>query len=115
MHFHRDVLACADTFARHVLRPTRDDVFCTSAPIGFTFGLGATLIFPFRARVTAVTLEQATPQTMFDAIDRYGVTTLFTAPTAYKAMLALGRSHRELAHLRLGGRASARRDVASMA
>jgi 2-aminobenzoate-CoA ligase len=89
VHFHRDVLACADTFARHVLRPARDDVFCTSAPIGFTFGLGATLIFPFSGRCTAVTLEQATPKTMLDAIDRHGVTTLFTAPTAYKAMLAL--------------------------
>lgn len=30
MHFHRDVLAIADTFARHVLKPTPDDVFAGS-------------------------------------------------------------------------------------
>ena len=27
VHFHRDVLAIADTFSRHVLRPTADDLF----------------------------------------------------------------------------------------
>ena len=26
MHFHRDILAIADTFARHILQPTADDV-----------------------------------------------------------------------------------------
>ena len=41
MHFHRDVLANADTFSRHVLRPQPDDVFATTAPFAFTFGLGA--------------------------------------------------------------------------
>ncbi|THD37276.1 MAG: 2-aminobenzoate-CoA ligase [Sphingomonas sp.] len=90
VHFHRDILACADAFAGNLVRPKPGDVFCTSAPIGFTFGLGATLIFPFRFGGTAVTLEQATPRALLDAIARHGVTTVFTAPTAYKAMLALG-------------------------
>jgi 2-aminobenzoate-CoA ligase len=89
VHFHRDVLAPADSFARNILKPAPGDVFCTSAPIGFTFGLGATLIFPFRFGGTAVTVEQATPKALVEAIARHGVTTLFTAPTAYKAMLAL--------------------------
>ena len=89
VHFHRDILAAADGFARHILKPSPGDIFCTSAPIGFTFGLGATLIFPFRFRGTAVTLEQATPAALIETIARHGVTTLFTAPTAYKAMLAL--------------------------
>src|SRR5262249_12842220 len=30
MHFHRDVLAVADTFSAHVLKPTPDDVFAGS-------------------------------------------------------------------------------------
>lgn len=90
VHFHRDILVCADTFARHILKPRRGDVFCTSAPIGFTFGLGATLIFPLRFRGTAVTLEQATPRALVDAVAHHRVTTLFTAPTAYKAILTLG-------------------------
>jgi hypothetical protein len=30
MHFHRDVMAIADTFSRHVLRPEPDDVFAAT-------------------------------------------------------------------------------------
>ena len=51
MHFHRDVLAIADTFSRHVLRPDSSDLFTTTAPFAFTFGLGAGLVFPLRAAV----------------------------------------------------------------
>lgn len=49
MHLHRDVLAIADTFSRHVLRPVPDDVFAGSPPLGFTFGLGGLVVFPLRA------------------------------------------------------------------
>ena len=89
VQFHRDVLIPADTFARHVLRLTRDDVFASSAPIAFTFGLGALLIFPLRARATAVTIERASPAELLVQIARHRVTALFTAPTAYKVMLNL--------------------------
>src|SRR4051812_19284955 len=36
MHFHRDVLANADTFSRYVLRPSKDDVFTGTPPLAFT-------------------------------------------------------------------------------
>ena len=48
IHFHRDVLAMADTFARNLLRPQPDDVFAGTPPLAFTFGLGAELVFPLR-------------------------------------------------------------------
>src|SRR5256884_2928535 len=53
MHFHRDVLAIADTFSRHVLRPTADDLFAASPPLAFTFGLGQNVVFPLRAWAAA--------------------------------------------------------------
>lgn len=87
IHFHRDILAPADSFARHLLAPQPDDIFMTSAPIAFTFGLGATLIFPFRFGASAVTLEQATPPALLDAIEAHRVSMLWTAPTAYKTIL----------------------------
>jgi 2-aminobenzoate-CoA ligase len=65
----------------------RDDVFLTSAPIAFTFGLGASVIFPLRARAASVTLGRATPAALLEAVERHRVTLLFTAPTAYKEML----------------------------
>ncbi|MEV5977765.1 AMP-binding protein [Streptomyces sp. NPDC052114] len=87
MHFHRDVLAVADTFARHVLKPVADDVFAGSPPLGFTFGLGGLVVFPLRFGASSVLLEQAGPKQLLPAIGRHGITVLFTAPTAYRTML----------------------------
>ncbi len=87
MHFHRDVLAIADTFSAHVLRPRPDDLFTGSPPLGFTFGLGGLVIFPMRAGASALLLEQAGPRQLLPAIEQHRVTVLFTAPTAYRAML----------------------------
>jgi 2-aminobenzoate-CoA ligase len=87
MHFHRDVLAIADTFSRHVLRPRADDLFTGSPPLGFTFGLGGLVVFPLRAGACALLLERATPRELLPAIAEHRVSVLFTAPTAYRAML----------------------------
>ena len=94
MHTHHDVLASADTFSRHVLRPREDDVFATSAPLAFTFGLGASLIFPLHAGAAAFLVEKATPGELADAVAHHGVSVLSTAPTAYRAILAAGKADR---------------------
>ena len=59
MHFHRDVLAIADTFSRHVLKPTPDDVFTGTPPLAFTFGLGGLVVFPLRAGAATLLIEKA--------------------------------------------------------
>ena len=87
VHYHRDLLIPADGFARTILRPRRGERFCGTPPIGFTFGLGALLLFPLRFRGTCVIPDDASPDALIDAIARHRVTMLFTAPTAYKAML----------------------------
>ncbi|GGV07025.1 AMP-binding protein [Streptomyces spectabilis] len=87
MHFHRDVLAIADTFARHVLKARSDDVFAGSPPLGFTFGLGGLVVFPLRVGASSLLLEQAGPKQLLPAIAAHRVSVLFTAPTAYRAML----------------------------
>jgi 2-aminobenzoate-CoA ligase len=56
--------------------------------MAFTFGLGITLMFPLRFGAAAATIEQATPPNMIEAIVKFGVTHLGTAPTAYKALLS---------------------------
>ncbi|MFW6203698.1 MAG: AMP-binding protein [Actinomycetota bacterium] len=88
MHFHRDVLAIADTFSGNVLRPRADDLFTTTAPFAFTFGLGAGLVFPLHAGAATLLIEKATPDELADAVERHGVTILSTAPTAFRAMIA---------------------------
>ncbi|MEU5850800.1 AMP-binding protein [Saccharopolyspora shandongensis] len=99
MHFHRDVLANADTFAEHVLKPDADDVFTGTPPLGFTFGLGGLVVFPMRVGASSLLLEKAGPDELAKAIAEHGVTVLFTAPTAYKALLSADRGA-DLATLR---------------
>jgi 2-aminobenzoate-CoA ligase len=55
--------------------------------MAFTFGLGITPMFPLRFGAAAATIEQGGPDKLLDAIAKFGVTHLGTAPTAYKAML----------------------------
>jgi 2-aminobenzoate-CoA ligase len=87
MHFHRDVLAIADTFSNHVLHPSPDDLFAASPPLAFTFGLGQSLVFPLRAGAAVFLLEQPSPQALLEAVERHDITVLATAPTAYRAMV----------------------------
>jgi 2-aminobenzoate-CoA ligase len=86
MHFHRDVLAICDCFPPHILRATRDDIFCGSPPLAFTFGLGGLLLFPMHIGASTVLLEQAAPPQLLRGIQDFRATVCFTAPTAYRAM-----------------------------
>jgi 2-aminobenzoate-CoA ligase len=88
VHFHRDVLAMADTFARHLLEPRPDDVFTGTPPLAFTYGLGAELVFPLRFGAATAVLTGPSPDHLREGITRFGATRVFTAPTAYRALLA---------------------------
>src|SRR5687767_10373462 len=88
VQFHRDVLAPCDSFAKHLIGMKPGDVALTSAPLAFTFGLGAGFLFPLRAGAACATIEQPSPPAMLEATAQFGVTHLGTAPTAYKAMLS---------------------------
>jgi 2-aminobenzoate-CoA ligase len=93
MHFHRDVLGICDLFPRSILKPKPEDIFTGSPPLGFTFGLGGLLLFPMRFGASTLLLDRAAPDILFDAIQRHRVTTLFTAPTMYRAMTDLAARH----------------------
>ncbi|TFD12239.1 2-aminobenzoate-CoA ligase [Cryobacterium sp. TMT1-2-2] len=92
MHFHRDILANADTFARLILKPTVDDVFSGSPPLAFTFGLGGLVVFPLRFGASSLLIERATPVELAELAHAAGVTILSTAPTAYRAILRGGKA-----------------------
>jgi 2-aminobenzoate-CoA ligase len=88
MHFHRDMLAICDAYGRHVLKPLPTDRFIGSPPLAFTFGLGGLVLFPLRVGASTVLLEAAPPDKLLPAIAQHRATICFTAPTAYRAMLA---------------------------
>ena len=100
MHFHRDLMIIADGYAKEVLDVTPEDVFVGSPPLAFTFGLGGLAIFPLRFGATATLLETASPPNMIEIIEKYNATICFTAPTAYRAMLAAMADGANLSSLR---------------
>jgi 2-aminobenzoate-CoA ligase len=99
LHFHRDLLAVCDTFARHILDPQPDEVFTGTPPLAFTYGLGGLVLFPLRFGASTAPIEQAGPDALLEAVQRHGITTLFTAPTGYRALLGELRGS-ELSSLR---------------
>jgi 2-aminobenzoate-CoA ligase len=101
MHFHRDLLIIADGYAREVLNVTANDVFVGSPPLAFTFGLGGLAVFPLRFGATATLLENASPANMVQIIETHKATICFTAPTAYRAMLAAMDKGADLSSLRI--------------
>ena len=88
MHFHRDILATCDSYGRHVLRADARDRFMGSPPLAFTFGLGGLVLFPLHVGAATILLERAGPDDLLAAVAKFGATVCFTAPTAYRAMLA---------------------------
>ena len=100
MHFHRDLMIIADGYADEVLGVTPDDVFIGSPPLAFTFGLGGLAVFPLRFGAAAILLETATPPNLVEMIEQYRATVCFTAPTAYRVMLAAMEDGADLSSLR---------------
>jgi 2-aminobenzoate-CoA ligase len=99
MHFHRDMLATCDSYGRYVLRAEASDRFIGSPPLAFTFGLGGLVLFPLRVGAASILIEKASPDDLIAAIEKFRATIAFTAPTAYRAMLARLRE-RDISSLR---------------
>ena len=93
MHFHRDMMATCDSYGRHVLRAQATDRFMGSPPLAFTFGLGGLVLFPLHVGAATILLERAGPDDLLAAAAQFGATVCFTAPTAYRAMLAKLAEH----------------------
>ncbi|HKU47876.1 MAG TPA: AMP-binding protein, partial [Burkholderiales bacterium] len=89
LHFHRDVIAMCDCFPRSVLKAGKDDVFCGTPPIAFTFGLGGMLAFPMRVGASTVLVEKHTPESLLETVERFKATVCFAAPVMYRGMAAL--------------------------
>ena len=104
VHFHRDILASADSYARHVLTPSEDDRFGGHPTLAFTFGTGGLLVFPFRFGAATVLSGPFTPEAMLETLSRERVTVAFCAPTSYRLMLGVPdlNTRYDLGALRLG-------------
>jgi 2-aminobenzoate-CoA ligase len=91
MHFHRDVVAMCDCFPRSILKATKEDIFCGTPPLAFTFGLGGMLCFPMRVGASTVLVEKHTPETLLETIQRFQASVCFAAPIMYRGMAAIAQ------------------------
>ena len=101
MHFHRDVIATADTCGRYIARLEPDDIVTGTPPMAFTFGLGGIAIFPMRFGASSRFLESPLPNKILETIQQYKVTQIYTAPTAYRAMADIVQEY-DISSLRQG-------------
>lgn len=85
-HFHKDILLICEAFPKYSLEPTSSDIFTGSPPLGFTFGLGGLVLFPFYFGASTFLIEKPSPELLLEAIDKHKITICFTAPTAWRIL-----------------------------
>jgi benzoate-CoA ligase family protein len=90
IHRHADILHAVDSYGRHILALTANDVVYSTSRMFFAYGLGASLYFPLAAGASSVLSPEP-----FDAsrswrlIEKERPSLLFAVPSVYRAMLDL--------------------------
>lgn len=93
MHFHRDLLAAADTFPKRLIGLGPEDVVCGSPQIAFLYGFCAFVTDALRFGSSMVLLERGTPRELLAAIERHRATACFSTPSGYRRMLDVPEAH----------------------
>ena len=89
VHLQHDMKVCADAYARGVLGIHEDDRCFSVAKLFFAYGLGNSMYFPFSVGATAILWPGAVAAPMvYEIIERYRPTLLFSVPTHYAMLLA---------------------------
>jgi benzoate-CoA ligase len=88
MHMQRNIIYSTDTYYKYILELNENDVCFSASKIFFGFGQGNSVWAPLRWGASAVLYpRRPLPEKVFEIIERYRVTILFSAPTHYNAML----------------------------
>ncbi len=89
VHAHRWVVALGEA-NRHRVPPEPGDVALATGEWSFISALGHNVVFPLRNGVTAAILEgPARPERVLAAVERFGVTLLYSVATVYRRILAI--------------------------
>jgi benzoate-CoA ligase family protein len=88
VHLQHDIIYTCDTYARHVLEVSEDDVCFSASKLFHAYGLGNNMSFPYWAGASTVLFPgKPMPQAVLETIVRYGPTLFFSVPTLYNAIL----------------------------
>ena len=89
MHRHENVRAVCETYGRHVLQMTPDDVCYSVAKVFFAYGLGNSVLFPLAAgAATVLEPRRPSPQVVRERMSADRPTLFFAGPTFIAALLA---------------------------
>jgi benzoate-CoA ligase len=103
VHLQHDLPYNTECYAKQILQMREGDVTVGVPKLFFGYATGSNLLFPFAVGgEVALFAERSTPETVFDAIERYRPTVLTNVPTMINAMLnAPGVDKRDLSSLRV--------------
>lgn len=88
VHLQHDIHVTCETYARHVLGLTQDDVTFSAAKAYHAYGLGNSISFPYWAGATTVLHAGApTPDAVLDIVRRHRPTLFYGVPTLFNAIL----------------------------
>jgi benzoate-CoA ligase family protein len=89
VHLHHDVVYAAERYARGVLGITAQDRTFSVAKLGYAYGLGNALYFPFSVGATTILYPgPPEPVRVLEVVRRYQPTLFFAVPAAYAHCLA---------------------------
>lgn len=89
VHLHHDMVTCAETYAKGILRITASDRCFSVAKLFFAYGLGNAMYFPFAVGATAILWPGApTAANVYSVIEAYRPTLFFSVPTNFGMLLA---------------------------
>jgi benzoate-CoA ligase family protein len=87
VHLQHDMAYTNESYAKHILQLSADDI-CFSVPkIFFAYGFGNSITFPFSAGAASLLVPgQPKPAAIFDAIARFRPSVFFALPTLYTTL-----------------------------
>jgi benzoate-CoA ligase family protein len=88
VHLQHDLPYNTEVFAKRTMGVNKNDLTVSVPKLFFGYATGTNLLFPFAVGgATALFAERATPEKMFEVIERYRPTILTTVPTMINSML----------------------------
>ncbi|MDP9253267.1 MAG: benzoate-CoA ligase family protein [Chloroflexota bacterium] len=102
VHLHGPSATPADLHGTLVVGMRPEDRVLSVAKLFFSYGLGASLLIPFRHGASSILLPgRPEPRLVFETIARERPTLLYSVPTAYAALLAVpDNERRDISSLR---------------
>jgi len=102
VHLHGRAVTPAELHGTHVVAMRADDRVLSVAKLFFSYGLGSSLLIPFRHGASSILLPgRPDARLLFETIARERPTILYSVPTGYAALLAVPEGERnDLSSLR---------------